>query len=342
MNPGPARIFRWDLDKTYLDTKFDTARELIRIAMEKPEDKHTLPGAAALMCALKSGPDGHRHRIEVLSGSPKQMRRVLIAKFRLDGVEVDGLTLKDNLKNLIRGRFRALRDQIGYKLPALLESRVDVPEDTREVCFGDDSETDAIIYRLYADLCGGRIDDDTLVSICNAAALYPDQMDRVRSALHDLPTVDPVDRILIHLDARSPLTRFDGFGPRVAVTFNAFQSALVLIGDGILGEETMDSIVHSMVEQHDYTPRRLASSVEDVIRRDLLPQDQAMDLAARLKLQVEPQRVTLRPTVEALIDYPKRIEDTRRWHRERARQRQRPSMRAFLFGTSGTDDDSGR
>jgi len=254
---------------------------------------------------------------------------------------VDGLTLKDNLKNLVHGRFRALRDQIGYKLPALLESRVDVPESTREVCFGDDSETDAIIYRLYADLCGGRIDADTLEEIFKAAALYPDQAERVRSALQDLPAVDPVDRILIHLDARSPLARFDGFGPRVAVTFNAFQSALVLIGDGILGEEAIDSIVHSMVDQHAYTPQRLANSVEDVIRRDLVLETHAMDIASRLKLKVEPQRVSPRPREEALLDYPQRIQDNRRWHQERGRHRSRPTMRSFLFGGSQPKDDSG-
>ncbi len=51
------------------------------------------------------------------------MRAVLEEKLKLDGVEWDELVLKDNVRNLLRGRFRALRGQVGYKLPVLLESR---------------------------------------------------------------------------------------------------------------------------------------------------------------------------------------------------------------------------
>jgi hypothetical protein len=55
------------------------------------------------------------------------MRAVLTEKLKLDGVEFDELVLKDNLRNLVRGRFKALRGQVGYKLPVLLESRAQRP-----------------------------------------------------------------------------------------------------------------------------------------------------------------------------------------------------------------------
>ena len=47
---------------------------------------------------------------------------VLAAKLALDGVRYDEFVLKNNLRNIARGRFRALRAQIPYKLPALLET----------------------------------------------------------------------------------------------------------------------------------------------------------------------------------------------------------------------------
>jgi hypothetical protein len=50
-------------------------------------------------------------------------------KLKLDGVEFDELVLKDNLRNLVRGRFKAMRGQVGYKLPVLLESRARAPVD---------------------------------------------------------------------------------------------------------------------------------------------------------------------------------------------------------------------
>jgi len=331
-----THIFRWDLDKTYLDTDFDSIRALIRIAFEKAEEKRTLPGAAALMRALKSGPSGAQHRIEVLSGSPEQMRRVLIKKFRLDGVEIDGLTLKDNLKNVVRGRFRAVRDQIGYKLPALLESRLTVDPSVREICFGDDSETDAIVYRLYADLCAGRISDDVLESILDAARLYPDQQTRVWEALRTLPRIDPVDRILIHLEGHTPTVQFHALGERVLPIFNAFQSSLVLVGDGILSMDALDDIVHSMVVQHEYTPRRLANSMEDAMRRGLIPLPLAMDVSETLKLQVRPQRVATQ-SQETVLDYPVLITLAHQRREEHARQMRKPTMREFLFGKRESD-----
>ena len=34
-----AHVFRWDLDKTYLRTEFDSARDLIKSAIETASDK---------------------------------------------------------------------------------------------------------------------------------------------------------------------------------------------------------------------------------------------------------------------------------------------------------------
>src|SRR5829696_9501964 len=148
----PRHTFRWDLDKTYLRTEFDSLRDLAKSAIETAADKQAYPGATALLRALRQ--DGHR--ICIVSGSPTQMRQVLAAKLALDGVEYDEFVLKNNLKNILRGRFRALRAQIPYKLPAMLRSRIGAAAGA-ETLFGDDAEADAIIYCLYADLVAGRV-----------------------------------------------------------------------------------------------------------------------------------------------------------------------------------------
>ena len=116
--PPPKRIYRWDLDKTYLKTDFDTLRQLVRTALQSADQKVTVPGAAALIRELRERGDS---KLCIVSGSPKQMRSVLEEKLKLDGVEWDELILKDNVRNVLRGRFRALKGQVGYKLPALLE-----------------------------------------------------------------------------------------------------------------------------------------------------------------------------------------------------------------------------
>ena len=51
-SPIPRLIARWDLDKTYLRTDFDTVRDLVRTAIERPDQKRTVPGAAALLREL--------------------------------------------------------------------------------------------------------------------------------------------------------------------------------------------------------------------------------------------------------------------------------------------------
>src|SRR5262249_15676427 len=147
---GPVNfIARWDLDKTYLRTDFDTVGALVRTAIERPDQKRTVPGAASLLRELgRAGVETH-----ILSGSPEQLRSRPEEKLRLDGARWTTLTLKPNLQNLLRLRFRALRGQLGYKLPALLRRRCELPsqrdergELIHEVLLGDDAEADAFVY----------------------------------------------------------------------------------------------------------------------------------------------------------------------------------------------------
>ena len=175
----PRRIYRWDLDKTYLQTEFDTFAQLVRTAMQKASEKTAVPGAAALIRELRAQGDT---QLCIISGSPTQMRAVLEEKLKLDGVQWDELVLKDNVRNLLRGRFRALRGQVGYKLPVLLESRIRAPVEAEEVLFGDDAEADAFIYSLFAELVAGRVDDVVLARILDATQVYPDDRTRIVEA----------------------------------------------------------------------------------------------------------------------------------------------------------------
>ena len=160
----------------------------MRTALQKASEKEAVPGAAALIRELRAQGDT---RLCIISGSPKQMRAVLEEKLKLDGVEWDELVLKDNVRNLLRGRFRALRGQVGYKLPVLLESRIHAPVEAEEVLFGDDAEADAFIYSLYADLIAGRVDEAVLGQVLEAAQVYPDDRARIVSAWRAIPAGGP-------------------------------------------------------------------------------------------------------------------------------------------------------
>ncbi|MEZ4367006.1 MAG: hypothetical protein R2939_12065 [Kofleriaceae bacterium] len=271
----PRHTFRWDLDKTYLRTEFDSVRDLAKSAFETAADKKAYPGATALLRAL--GADDHR--VCIVSGSPTQMRQVLAAKLALDGIAYDEFVLKDNLRNILRGRFRSIRAQIPYKLPAMLASRIAVTAPA-ETLFGDDAEADAIIYCLYADLLAGRVGHADLERVLIAARAYPDDAERVLSLARQVPRGAAVGRIFIHLDRRSPPRGFRRFGRRLVPVYNYFQAALVLYADGVLDARQVLFVALEMLDSGQYKVAALANSMQDLIRRGRLPREPMRQLVA--------------------------------------------------------------
>ncbi|QDE67685.1 MULTISPECIES: phosphatase domain-containing protein [Myxococcus] len=299
----PRRIYRWDLDKTYLQTEFDSLRDLVRTAFQKAHQKVAVPGASALIRELSENGDS---RLCIVSGSPKQMRAVLEEKLKLDGVRWDEFVLKDNVGNLLRGRFRALRGQVGYKLPAILESRVHAPVEAEEVLFGDDAEADAFIYSLFADLVAGRVDERVLSQVLEAGGVYPDDALRVREAWKKIPVGDPVRRIFIHLDKLTPPAHFTAYGPRVVPIFNYFQAALVLLADGHLTAPQVLKIAVEMVQTAGHNIITLSNSFQDLLRRGLPLQQAAVALSQALE---GPNKLlaAMRPMPDILAAFSKRL-----------------------------------
>jgi hypothetical protein len=287
--PQFAHVYRWDLDKTYLDTNFEKLSRLVRIAFESPDEKVNVPGSAALLREL-SGPAGFAPaRVCIVSGSPTQMRRTLEKKLLLDGIRWHEFHLKPQWENLKRGRFRALRDQIGYKLPLLLRSRTDLDPAVAETLFGDDAEADAFIYSLYADIVAGRVDDKAMVKVLKAAGAYSDAVDRCLRSLRKLEfqRAEAVQRIFIHLDKRTPPSFFTPFGSRVVPVFNYFQAALVLFASGHLDAHGVIEVTRAFIEADKHSPEELANLFQDVVRRGHLPAGAMQDLG--MAVQEEPE-----------------------------------------------------
>ncbi|HEY0840358.1 MAG TPA: hypothetical protein VGD74_09250 [Vulgatibacter sp.] len=259
------RVYRWDLDKTYLRTDFDSLRGLLRAALEKATAKVNVAGSAALLRELQAEAGA---RVCIVSGSPRQMRRTLEEKLRLDGIEFDELVLKPNVQNLIRGRFKAVRDQVGYKLPALLEGRLRVEGATQETLFGDDAEADAFVYSLYADLLAGNVSVATLAEILDHCGLYDDDLARILDLAVRVPkAAKRVGRIFIHLDAYSPPASFTPYGTRVVPIYNYFQAAVLLFVDGHFGPAAVVRIAAELSQGYGYSLLSLANSFQDLMRR---------------------------------------------------------------------------
>jgi hypothetical protein len=305
--PPPQHVYRWDLDKTYLKTEFDTFKQLIRSALEGAEEKQSVPGAAALLRELRAA---GRARICFISGSPRQMRRVLTKKLRLDGVEFDEFILKPNLRNMLTGRWAAMREQVGYKLPALLAGRAGLPPEVKETCFGDDAEADCFIYSLYADVIGGRIARPLLEEILERAGCYEDDAQRAVSLAEALPVAPgAVQRIFIHLERRSPTSRFDRYGTRVVPIFNYFQAAMVMFEDHQMSAQSAVRVALEMVDRFGYSIDALRNSLQDLLRRGRLRAQTARLLADQLTPDGVPLLGALPEARELLLTFASRVRE---------------------------------
>ena len=260
-------VYRWDLDKTYLDTDFQSFRGLVRTATEPAHKKRALPGAAVLMRAL-----GRRagNRITVVSGSPVQMRKVLSEKLRLDGVRFDELVLKDNLENVRRGRFRAVRGQMGYKLPALLEARATTDSTASEVLFGDDVEADALVYSVYADAIAGRIGAAEVSRVMERAGAYEDEVERALEALARVHRSDAVERIFIRSERGVPTRRMAALGPRVVPIRSWWQAGVVLHAMGHVEAVVAVDVLKRVYELEGRDAWSVGALTQDLLRRGVV------------------------------------------------------------------------
>ncbi|MGD0676573.1 MAG: hypothetical protein ABSC94_14230 [Polyangiaceae bacterium] len=313
-------IARWDLDKTYLRTDFDTLRDMVKTAFERPDQKRTNPGASTLLREMvRAG-----IRVHILSGSPEQMRRRLEDKLRLDGVTWESFTLKPNLQNLLRLRFRAVRDQLGYKLPALLRARVAVEETAeagmicRETLFGDDAEADAYVYSLYADVVGGRVGEDVLLRVLQRGRVYEDVVAEAMAAARSVTHAEAVERILIHLERQTPPDDFRTYGPRVVPFYNYLQAAFVLHEDRRLSADAVLRVAVELVTEHRFDGDSLARSYLDLARRGHLRGSEVEEILVSLEAWIAHGHLPATDELKTMgARLPSMAEGARtRWRRE--------------------------
>jgi hypothetical protein len=249
----------------------------------------------------------------ILSGSPEQLRSRIEEKLRLDGAKWASLTLKPNLQNMLRLRFRALRGQLGYKLPALLLRRAELTEqrqakdgDTgelvREVLLGDDAEADAFVYCLYADVCSGVVDETALAAILRKGGAYEDS---IRDAIRFTRYIEHgkvVERILIHLERQSSPNDFRVYGPIVVPFYNYLQAAFVLHEDGRLGARAVLNVATDLCVAHNFEAGALARSYLDLLRRGHLKGTGIPDIEASLSALLAERRASAASELTAMVE----------------------------------------
>ncbi len=195
---GP--VFVWDVDKTYLDTRFSQLKGLLRIPFELAVDKRPIPGVPELLHELRRPlPGGPRRPLFFISASPPQLAGPVTERMVQDGVEFDGITFKDVPALLRQGRVGQLKEQVAFKVSALLRLADDLPPGARLHLFGDDYEHDDAAYALFADVLAGRVrgfDLEQALRRAGAARRYAQALATWAGAL---PERDHVEGIWIRL-----------------------------------------------------------------------------------------------------------------------------------------------
>lgn len=223
-----------DIDKTYLETEFDSWLQIARTALEDPEDKVTVIGAAEILMGMRWG--GHQpvaqgncepRPLHFVSSSPLQMRGKLEEKMLLDGLDWTSDTFKNQAYNLLTGRPDLLRQHVAYKSAAILRIMSQGGESARFHLIGDSAESDAFTYFgvfLFAARLLSRAGYQKFLEIAGVDANLAKGLLKGYESEESLRTLGKVDSIAIRELTKHPITDH----PALTQCLDRFQSFLEL------------------------------------------------------------------------------------------------------------------
>ena len=277
-----SEVFIWDLDKTYLDTAFETVKGLIRTVFEKGNQKKNVPGTAELVRVLKQSwseqNSGSALPLYFITGSPPQLETRIKEKLQFDGLNPKGIFFKDNMQNLRPKRLWRITKQVGFKIQSLLQLRLRLKDDVKQLLWGDDSEYDAVIYSLYSDICSRRLDREELQKILKHYHVVGSQMAKIFDLQEQIPENDPVDKIYINLAVDTDAEYYLKFGRRTLPTYNSFQTSLDFFQDGRVKANHVIDVGRALVDKYDFTMDEIQQSFDDLIRRQVLGEQAVEEL----------------------------------------------------------------
>jgi hypothetical protein len=247
-----------DIDKTYLETDFDSLVRLARIAFENASDKITVSGASETLTLARWGEPNPTScspefpkplSLHFVSSSPSQMRGVLEEKLAIDGLDWTSDTFKNQAYNLKKGRVDLLRQHIAYKTLAIMNILERSPAGSEFILIGDNAESDPFIYLGLSFLTEKRISIEEYSKYLGLGEVEPSICAMLGDRGTHLPSCRirqifirnaPGYQIREHAPITSSLFRFDNF----------FQVALSLVFLKLIAPSNLWPLVRKFHNQH--------------------------------------------------------------------------------------------
>lgn len=187
----------------------------------------------------------------------------------LDGLEFDGITFKDWVGVVRRRRMRRFREQVGFKLTALLSNRAEFPCGARETLIGDDWESDPLIFALYADIVAGRLRGAALLRTLERHGVESGDAAAIAGLKSQVADCDGVKRAYVRLDRDRQPSRLKAFAPRLVGCLGALQMAAALCQDGAISQQGVVRVGQAL-RALGYSAEELGERFSDALNRALL------------------------------------------------------------------------
>lgn len=261
-----GEIFISDIDKTYLKTDIDSFWGLLKTAIQQPETKENIPGFSILLRALRRGvgDEPASKPLFFISASPPQISDKILTKFAMDGVKHEGIIFKDQLQHVKNRDFKKLREQISYKLLALLRLWRVLPYGATLYLFGDDSESDAVIYNLFYEVvCEDKYSKGEFYEVLCSLGVDDEDAILVSEEMLSIPRKrDLVDGIFINLISGTQVNFYRSISKNIVATSNTLQLTLFFWSKNLIRDRAVHSIARALVVEGDYNADQLLASLE--------------------------------------------------------------------------------
>ena len=250
-----------DIDKTYLETKFESLPQLIRVALEQPEEKITVRGASTVMSAARWGLPGSAQKKEpaglhFVSASPPQMREVLESKLEMDGLDWNSDTFKDQAYNVRMGRMSLLRQHTAYKSTAILEIMQTMAAGSRVWLIGDNAESDPYIYTGLALFQAGQLPAEAYLQYLKIANVEDEILADIEALLQEKSPVTIAGTLIRKVPGAADI-RLPPLTDHIFFFENFFEAALALTRQGIIPLHNLSQMARLFHNRHGFSREKI-------------------------------------------------------------------------------------